>query len=100
GARSILVWMAAHGSSPAPSLPARFKRRSAAGLSSELFRPMNSFRSHVALNILSFVAANATRSANSLLNGFLAKMVELPASISVMTYGADEARETPSTHSL
>ena len=48
----------------------------AAGLSSELLRPMNSLRSQVALNILSFVAANATRSANSLLKGFFAKIVE------------------------
>ena len=52
------------------------------------------------INILSFVAANATRSANSLLKGFFAKIVDAWASISVMMYGADDALETPSTSSL
>ena len=54
---------------------AKFRAAQSRRTSSVPLRPMNSLRSQVALEIFSLVATKATRSANSLLKGFRAKIV-------------------------
>ncbi len=73
---------------------------SAAGVSSELLRPRNSLRSHVALE--KGLARRRERHAigELVVERIRAKIVAVGASISVMMYGADEGRATPSTSSL
>ena len=59
------TWMAAHGSSPAPTLPDRRARFNAAGSCGEPLRPMNSLRSPVSVRPGSSTSKKATRPANS-----------------------------------
>ena len=65
GGISTTICSAAQASRPAPALPCRALRDSAAGRASVLLRPMNSVRSQVDERAGSVACKNATRCANS-----------------------------------
>ena len=90
---------AAHGSRPAPVLPDRYARCSAAGSASVPLRPRNSARLPVTVRAGSVALTNAVQPANSRLYTLRANSAPVFGSVSVTTCIRFACRHWPSTHS-